>query len=465
MLAGLRGWRLTAPPRPILNNLSFAGVATASNNIYQTEVKAAMDTSVAQLIEKIHAAPPRVVLVTTGGAAQAVAWLLTVPGASNTVLEANVPYCRGSLVDLLGQEPEQYCSAATAIDMARVAFQRAATVASFGVPLLGVAATCSLASVPLKRGAHRAYLAVHGVLGDTHVIHVNLAKGRRTREEEEHYVSCLLLNMLASASGLPAACQLALPTLGPSTQPGNQQPCATASVEPIDGATPTAPPSSLEQQDVVEEQHFPGGSPLQLLLDGHISCVEYAGGQVVVDAPRRGKVLLSGSFNPLHQGHTQLLQAACEMYGQPGDAAFELSVGNADKGLLPLAEVERRITQFVEAGLPLLVTRAPLFVHKATLLRNSQFVVGWDTAVRMVMPKYYDDSEVEMMLVFERIRAAGCKIIVAGRKDSASEEFKTLADVVVPPALRDLFTEVPAAAFRVDLSSTQLRQQQQQQAV
>ncbi|GFH15368.1 uncharacterized protein HaLaN_11584 [Haematococcus lacustris] len=114
-------------------------------------------------------------------------------------------------------------------------------------------------------------------------------------------------------------------------------------------------------------------------------------------------------------GHTQLLQAACEMYGQPGDAAFELSVGNADKlgangrasgclaqGLLPLPEVERRIAQFVEAGLPLLVTRAPLFVHKATLLRNSQFVVGWDTAVRMVMPKYYDDSEVEMMLVFER---------------------------------------------------------------
>ncbi|GFH15367.1 uncharacterized protein HaLaN_11583 [Haematococcus lacustris] len=81
---------------------------------------------------------------------QAVAWLLTVPGASNTVLEANVPYCRGSLVDLLGQEPEQYCSAATAIDMARIAFQRAATMASFGVPLLGVAATCSLASVGVQ---------------------------------------------------------------------------------------------------------------------------------------------------------------------------------------------------------------------------------------------------------------------------------------------------------------------------
>lgn len=36
-------------------------------------------------------------------APQAVAWLLGVPGASSTVLEVAVPYCRDSLVGLLGQ--------------------------------------------------------------------------------------------------------------------------------------------------------------------------------------------------------------------------------------------------------------------------------------------------------------------------------------------------------------------------
>jgi hypothetical protein len=36
-------------------------------------------------------------------ARQAVAWLLGVPGASNTILEVSVPYCRDSLVDILGQ--------------------------------------------------------------------------------------------------------------------------------------------------------------------------------------------------------------------------------------------------------------------------------------------------------------------------------------------------------------------------
>ncbi len=43
--------------------------------------------------------------------------------------------------------------------------------------------------------------------------------------------------------------------------------------------------------------------PLQALLDGKLRAVEFAGGQVVVDAPRRRRVYLPGSFNPLHDGH------------------------------------------------------------------------------------------------------------------------------------------------------------------
>lgn len=49
-------------------------------------------------------------------------------------------------------------------------------------------------------------------------------------------------------------------------------------------------------EDVMQE-------PLQALLDGKVQTVEYAGGRVVVDAPRRRRVYLPGSFNPLHDGH------------------------------------------------------------------------------------------------------------------------------------------------------------------
>lgn len=53
----------------------------------------------------------------------------------------------------------------------------------------------------------------------------------------------------------------------------------------------------------------------------------------------------------------QLLAAAVAM-GSPGaEGCFELSIGNADKGQLPLAEVRRRVDQFVAAGLPVVVTQ------------------------------------------------------------------------------------------------------------
>ena len=42
-------------------------------------------------------------------------------------------------------------------------------------------------------------------------------------------------------------------------------------------------------------------------LVGHC-CRAGAGGNVYVDAPRRGRIYLPGSFNPLHDGHRELLE-------------------------------------------------------------------------------------------------------------------------------------------------------------
>lgn len=43
--------------------------------------------------------------------AQAISWLLSVPGASGTVLEASVPYARESLVEVLGKVRVGGCAA------------------------------------------------------------------------------------------------------------------------------------------------------------------------------------------------------------------------------------------------------------------------------------------------------------------------------------------------------------------
>ena len=65
-----------------------------------------------------------------------------------------------------------------------------------------------------------------------------------------------------------------------------------------------------------------------------------------------------------------LLSAALKTKGlEETDGCFELSVGNPDKGQLPLDEIKRRVAQFVEQGLPLVVTRVSIFSIITTIWR------------------------------------------------------------------------------------------------
>ena len=50
--------------------------------------------------------------------------------------------------------------------------------------------------------------------------------------------------------------------------------------------------------------------PLKALLEGKVQTVEFSNGNVVIDAPRSGRVYMAGSFNPLHDGHRGMLAAA-----------------------------------------------------------------------------------------------------------------------------------------------------------
>jgi hypothetical protein len=85
--------------------------------------------------------------------------------------------------------------------------------------------------------------------------------------------------------------------------------------------------------------------------------------------------------------------------------------------------------------------------------------VGWDTAARIVLPKYYGDSDAAMALVLADIAAQGCHFLVAGRRDDKGDgSFRTLADIALPPRCPPgLFCEIPEVAFRADVSSTALR--------
>jgi hypothetical protein len=377
-----------------------------------------MDPATRQLIEAVHRAPGRCVLALTGGGTSAAALLLSVPGGSRTVLEVVVPYDERALTDFLGRRPEQFCSAATGGDLATRALERARWLAP-GEPVGGVGCTASLATDRPKRGDHRFHVAVRRG-EDGHRYALTLTKGARDRDGEEAVLTSVLLNALAEALG-------------------------------VAGRVPVP----LFRGEVLHEERVPEAGPLAAFLRGDVAavCVE-ADGRVRVEAPRPA-VLLPGAFNPVHEGHRGLAATAARLAGGP--AAFELSVTNVDKPALAPEEVRRRLAQFSWEG-PLWLTRASTFAEKAVLFPGVAFVVGADTAARVVSPRYYGESAGRMEQALATMRERGCSFLVAARADGAGR-LVTLADLALPEAHRDLFRPVPVEAFRLDLSSTQLRGQ------
>ncbi len=164
-------------------------------------------------------------------------------------------------------------------------------------------------------------------------------------------------------------------------------------------------------------------------------------------------VVLAGSFNPLHRGHTGLLEAAERTTGRTG--VFEISIENVDKPDLPRVELEKRLIQFRDVA-DVIVTRARLFSDKAELLPGTWFVIGYDTAVRLLDDRYHQDGTA--LADLRRLYASGLKFIVAGRVGEDGQ-FRGVESLSVPGELMEMFVGIPETEFREDISSTELRKQ------
>jgi hypothetical protein len=374
-----------------------------------------MGEDISDLISSLHAAGRQAALALTGGGSSAGAWLLSVPGGSRSVLEVVVPYSQQALDDYLGCPPASYCSADTARRMARRARERAAWLAP-GEEVVGLGCTASLRSDRPKKGDHRAHVAA-ATAGAVLTRCLTLAKDQRDRPGEEDVVARLVLDLLGEVCGI--ARRPPLPLL-----PGEQ----------------------VEAHAEVE------GLLAELLAGQTLAvCVE-PDGRLHADAPKPA-LLLSGSFNPLHEGHQGLAAAAAALTGKP--AAYELTVVNADKPPLGGAEVRRRTGQFAWKA-PLWLTRAPTFLEKARLFPGVVFVVGADTAARVVQERFYGDSAAAMRSALVEVRRCGCRFLVAGRVDGQGR-FIGLDRLGLPAEFGDLFDSIPEGRFRRDVSSTALR--------
>lgn len=388
-----------------------------------------MTEALRQIVAGMHASPTALVYEFAGAGSDALSWLHAVGGSSRTVLEAVDRYSPRSLREALGFEPAQAASPEVAAGLARHAFARARTLAAAGVPVIGVGCTATIATDRSKRGEHRLCLAVEGALG-LHALRLTLRKGERERDGEERIVSTLVLHAAAHGCGVLHRRRVA-----------------------------------LYEGERLEESFTPA-TPIAELLSGrrgHVALTPDGSLRDALPWPSAGVAIVSGSFNPLHEGHLGLASAAQAHLGRR--AAFELAPRNAEKPAIEPLELYRRAAQF-QGRAPLLMTGEALFSDKAARYPGSVFVLGADTAERVLSPRFYGAAG-DLDRALDAVRDHGCRFLVAGRRNATGahavgtapeEDFMTLHDLQVAARHADLFEALPESAFRADVSSSALRE-------
>lgn len=344
---------------------------------------------------KLHDSPWQGVFYMTGGGISLLGEMLGEAGASRTVLDARVPYAAEALSEMLGAPPEQACSEASARGMAMNAFQQARRLSA--TEPFGLACTASLATDRTKRGEHRAHAAIQ-TRDATFTAHWTFDADRA---EEEKLLTEHLWSKLGQALGIEG--------VGKS----------------------------------IEIRHTEGKPAWQALILGER--------QALATSDHDGMLLIPGAFNPLHEGHRQMLTIAEELTGL--DGAYELSVANVDKPFLDYREIESRLAQFDR---PVWLTRLPTFLEKARQFRNATFVVGLDTLIRIAEPRYYGNVGMRDEALTE-LAEFGASYLVFGRTIDGT--FTVLPDVEkdLPAILVERATGIGADRFNNPISSTGIR--------
>ena len=378
-----------------------------------------------EIVLKIHETPHKAVLAITGGGGEAIGELLRHGGGSNTVLEAIVPYDNKSFNDFVKGRPDKYCSASAARDLAMAAYHRAVLFTGTTENIIGLGCSCSLMKDHEREGReHHAYIAIQ-TKDSTHNYDLNdfiKANSKSSRNEQETKVSDGIIFALGQASGL---------TLDELSNLN------------IKNITYARTKGAEEQVRVIS-----GKTDAECINKNG----EYVSYKIL---PEERRIIFPGSFRPFHPGHARVAAKVFELTGRPVD--LEINVRNVDKPAINYHDLNERLefclneTKDAPWMGNIFLTSLATFASKASYFPNTDFVVGWDTFVRINDWKYGNLDQ-----VIATLQTFGARFYVFHRimNGVSTVEDKTAID----PRLMELATVFgPDVLEPIDISSSQIR--------
>ena len=395
------------------------------NNSYQ----------IREIVLKIHETPHKAVLTITGGGAEAIGELLRHGGGSNTLLEAVVPYDPKSFNDFVKGKPDKYCSPGAARDLAMAAYHRAVLLTGTTENIIGLGCSCSLMKDHEREGReHHAYIAVQ-TKDSTENYDLNdfIKKWNDfeaiTRNKQETEVSNCILFALAKACGIDSL-QLLGEKIG----------------------------ISLSNHSRIKYTFIKGAEEQIRVISGksNAECINKNGEYIPFDIiPEQRRILFPGSFRPFHPGHARVAAKVFELTGRPVD--LEINVRNVDKPAINYHDLNERLEYCLNETKDapwmgnIYLTALATFASKAAYFPDTDFVVGWDTFVRINDPKYGD-----LDWVIATLQSFNARFFVFHR---IMNGVSTVDDkTVINPKLMGLATVFgPDVLEPIDISSTQIR--------
>lgn len=409
------------------------------------------------LVERLLDSGNHFSIICAGAGGSAAAALMSVPGCSNALVEAQFPYHHCISTQLLDYRPRSFVSSPVAVSFAQAAFNRCEAVLNTSQSIIGIGGSAALSTNRQRRGRNSAFISSWSSSGLTNY-HVSF--GTIDRARQESIVTNTILVALASAAMVKHDdLDLMLPPMITEVADSDND----VDVRICRSFTP-------------QSKH-----PLDALLDGEVESVCYnRNGSAKVSglppyvaedvAPElTHNLLYPGSFNPLHWGHTELARTASTVVQRALDSSttkrpvsitYEVAISRVGKQDLSRQDLYEHVQQFTSQGHRVAVTTAKLFVDKARLFPHHGLVVGIDTVVRVLDPQYYGNSRTAMIDAMKFIRSHKCYFVVGGRL--RGETWVDLNGVHIPEEVRDMFIPIPKELFRVDISSTEIRKRRQQ---